>query len=299
MTSGRPRSRRLRYRPPLAMTPLLGFLGARAIPRVESFDGVTFRRSLRAPDGTAAVLEVTPASNGDHVMLRIHADDATHRPDVTAAARRLLDLDADPVAIDRVLATDATMRPLVRATRGIRLPGAVDGFEMAVRAVLGQQVSVQAARTFAGRIAEAAGTPLRDPIREVTHLFPDPNQMIDADLRSIGLTGARAATVRRLAELVAGGRLDLSGTADTQETVDALLAVPGIGRWTAAYIAMRVLRDADAFPADDLGVRLGFQALGLPSTPTAIRDRAERWRPWRAYAVMHLWNTDRRDGREG
>jgi AraC family transcriptional regulator of adaptative response / DNA-3-methyladenine glycosylase II len=281
------------------MAPLLGFLGERAIPRVESFDGTTFRRSLRAADGTASVIELTPATAGDHVMLRIHADGATHRPDVTAAARRLLDLDADPAAIDRVLATDATLRPLVRATPGIRLPGAVDGFEMAVRAVLGQQVSVQAARTFAGRIAEATGTPLRDPIHNVTHLFPGPSQVLEADLRSIGLTGARAATVRRLAELAVAEQLDLSGTADTQETVDALLTVPGIGRWTAAYIAMRVLRDADAFPADDLGVRLGFQALGLPSTPAAIRDRAERWRPWRAYAVMHLWNADRRDGRAG
>jgi AraC family transcriptional regulator of adaptative response / DNA-3-methyladenine glycosylase II len=297
--SERPRSRRLRFRPPLAVAPLIGFLGERAIPGVESFDGVTFRRSLRAVDGTPAVLELTPSGVGDHVLLRIHADGAGDLPDVIAAARRLLDLDTDPIAIDRALASDRALRSLVRATPGIRLPGAVDGFEMAIRAVLGQQVSVRAARTFAGRIAEAAGTRLTNPIEDVTHLFPAPPQMIDADLRSVGLTGARAATVRRLAELVSAGRLDLSGATGARETVEELLAVPGIGRWTAAYIAMRVLRDPDAFPAEDLGVRLGFDALGLPSTPAAIRAHAERWRPWRAYAVMHLWNAGRPARRPG
>ena len=139
----------------------------------------------------------------------------------------------------------------------------------------------------------SAGTPLRVPVQDVSHLFPTPHQVIDSDLRSVGLTGAREATVRRLADLVASEQLDLSDAADKRETEEKLLAVPGIGRWTASYVAMRALRDADAFPADDLGVRLGFEALGLPSTPPAIRERAERWRPWRAYAVMHLWNAER------
>ena len=293
VTSGRARQRRLRYRPPLAMAPLTRFLGDRAIPGVESFDGISFRRSIRTEDGVPAVLVLTPARADDHVALRIRAGEASRLNDATEAARRLLDLDADPAAIDGVLASDPALRPLVRATPGIRRPGAVDGFEMAVRAVLGQQVSVRAARTFAGRIATTAGTRLGEPVGDVTHLFPTPDQMIEADLRSVGLTGARAATVRRLSELVATGRLDLSGTADMRETVDALLAVPGIGRWTASYVAMRALRDGDAFPVEDLGVRLGFEALGLPATPAAIRDRAERWRPWRAYAVMHLWHADR------
>jgi AraC family transcriptional regulator, regulatory protein of adaptative response / DNA-3-methyladenine glycosylase II len=293
MKSGPPRSRRLRYRPPLAMAPLMRFLGDRALPGVESFDGRTFRRAIRAGGGPATVLELTPSRSGHHVTLRVGSDGTEDRAYQTETARRLLDLDADPMSIDGVLAADPVLRPLVRATPGIRLPGAVDGFEMTVRAVLGQQVSVRAARTFAGRIVAAAGTPLEDPAEEVTHLFPTPRQMIDADLRSVGLTGARGATVRRLAELVDAGRLDLTDTADAGETTQGLLDVPGIGWWTAAYVAMRVLRDPDAFPVEDLGVRLGFEALGLPSTPAAIRDHAERWRPWRAYAVMHLWNADR------
>jgi AraC family transcriptional regulator, regulatory protein of adaptative response / DNA-3-methyladenine glycosylase II len=290
---GPARSRRLRYRPPLAMGPLLHFLGERALPGVESFDGVTFRRSIRRGDERASVLELTPGRAGDHVMLRVYSDAASGPADLTEAARRLLDLDADPVSIDGLLGTDPVLRRLVRTTPGIRLPGAVDGFEMAVRAVLGQQVSVRAARTFAGRIVVAAGSRLNDPVREITHLFPTPRQMVDADLGSVGLTGARAATVRRLAELVAAGRLDLSGGANAEGTTQGLLAIPGIGRWTAAYVAMRVLHDGDAFPVEDLGVRLGFEALGLPSTPAAIRGYAERWRPWRAYAVMHLWNANR------
>jgi AraC family transcriptional regulator of adaptative response / DNA-3-methyladenine glycosylase II len=285
------RSRRLRYRPPLATATLMRFLAERALPGVESFDGTTLRRSARTGNG-AAVLELTPDRAGGHVALRVRMDGPSDPSDLARVARRLLDLDADPAAVDGVLASDPALRPLVRATPGIRLPGAVDGFEMAVRAVLGQQVSVRAARTFAGRIAMSAGTPLLRPIAGVTHLFPTPDQLMGADLSSVGLTGARAATVRRLAELVGTERLDLSGSADAEATIGELLAVRGIGRWTAAYVAMRVLRDRDAIPVDDLGVRLGFEALGLPSTPAAIRHHAERWRPWRAYAVMHLWNAD-------
>ena len=177
-------------------------------------------------------------------------------------------------------------------------PGAADGFELAVRAILGQQVSVRAARTFAGRIVEASGTPLERPVDGVTHLFPTAGQLAESSLGSLGLTTARAATLQRVAELVAAGELDLSGATDHAATAGRLLAVPGIGPWTVAYVSMRALRDPDAFPVGDLGVRLGFEALGLPSAPAAMREHAERWRPWRAYAVMHLWNGGHR-GRDG
>jgi AraC family transcriptional regulator, regulatory protein of adaptative response / DNA-3-methyladenine glycosylase II len=281
--------RRLRFRAPLAMDPLMRFLGDRAIPGVESFDGSTFRRSLRPTNGRPVVMDLTPQLERTEVVLRVSTADTREPSAAVETARRLLDLDAEPAVIDAVLAADAALEPLVHATPGIRLPGTVDGFELAVRAILGQQVSVQAARTFAGRITEASGTPLERPLDGVTHLFPTAEQLAATALGSLGLTSVRAATLRRVAELVAAGELDLSGTADREATAERLLAVPGIGPWTVAYISMRALRDPDAFPVGDLGLRRGFEALGLPATHAAMREHAERWRPWRAYAVMHLW----------
>jgi AraC family transcriptional regulator, regulatory protein of adaptative response / DNA-3-methyladenine glycosylase II len=282
--------RRLPFLPPLAMDPLMRFLGERAIPGVESFDGTTFHRSVRTRDGRPAVIGLTPVTGRHQVRLRISADDVRSPAVIVATARRLLDLEADPAAIDAALAKDRALRPLVRATPGIRLPGTADGFELVVRAILGQQVSVRAARTFAGRIVEASGTPLERAAGAVTHLFPTPEQLAGSPLRSLGITTARAATLHAVAALVAAGELDLSGASDREATAERLLAVPGIGPWTVAYVCMRALREPDAFPVGDLGVRLGFEALGLPSSPAAMRAHAERWRPWRAYAVMHLWN---------
>lgn len=266
------------------------FLGDRAIPGVETFDGRTFRRTMRTPDDRARVIGLTLEPAGNRVTLDTQDVGATEIGWVERAACRLLDLDADPAVVDATLAADPALRPLVRATPGIRVPGAIDGFEIAVRAVLGQQISVRAARTFAGRIAAAAGTALDHPDGGITHLFPSAEQIASSCLDGLGLTSARTATLQRLAELVADGTLDLSGSADRAPTLDTLLAIKGIGPWTAAYVVMRALRYPDAFPAGDLGVRLGFEMLGLSSTPAAILERAERWRPWRAYAVMHLWN---------
>ena len=265
--------RRLSYRSPLAVDPLMRFLGDRAIPCVESFDGTTFRRAVRTPDGRPAVIGLTPRPGRNEVMLRVEGDEVQEVSALVPLARRLFDLDADPTTIDTALSEDPVLEPLVRAMPGLRLPGAIDGFELAVRAVLGQQVSVRAARTFAGRIAEASGTPLERPVDAVTHLFPTPEQLAESSLGSLGLTKTRSE-------------------ANREGTVARLLAVPGIGPWTVAYVSMRALRDPDAFPVGDLGVRLGFEALGLPSEPAAMRRRAERWRPWRAYAVMHLWNAE-------
>ncbi|MGZ8651042.1 MAG: DNA-3-methyladenine glycosylase family protein [Actinomycetota bacterium] len=285
---------KLRYGPPLAMAPLMRFLGDRAIPGVESFDGATFRRAVRTPDGGPAVIGLTPRPRRNEVMLRVVADDLGEPSALAPMARRLFDLDADPTAIDDALSADPELRPLVRATPGIRLPGATDGFELAVRAILGQQVSVRTARTFAGRIVETGGTPLERPVDGITHLFPTAEQLAGSSLGSLGLTKARSATLQRMAELVAAGELDLSGDAAREATAERLLAVPGIGPWTVAYVSMRALRDPNAFPVGDLGVRMGFETLGLPSAQAAMRKHAERWRPWRAYAVMHLWNAGHR-----
>jgi AraC family transcriptional regulator of adaptative response / DNA-3-methyladenine glycosylase II len=282
--------RRLSYRAPLAMDPLMRFLGDRAIPGVESFDGGTFRRSVRMPDGRPAVIGITPRPHNEEVMLRAAAEELGDAAALIPTARRLFDLDADPTEIDSALSADLALRPLVRATPGIRLPGAIDGFELAVRAILGQQISVRAARTFAGRIAETVGTPLERPVDGITHLFPTPEQLARTSLGSLGLTRARGATLQRVAELAAAGELDLTEGTHRVATAERLLEVPGIGPWTVAYISMRALGDPDAFPVGDLGVRLGFESLGLASSPDAMRAHAERWRPWRAYAVMHLWS---------
>ena len=232
---------------------------------------------------------------GNFVTLDVTVDEVPDLTGVVQTARRLLDLDADPASIDAALSADPTLGPLVRAVPGIRLPGSVDGFELAVRAIVGQQVSVRAARTLAGRIVAATGSRLEGSPRDdgITHLFPAPEQLAPQPLVSIGLTPGRASTIRQLAEMVATDKLDLSGASDTGATLETLQRIPGVGPWTAAYIAMRALREPDAFPASDLGVRVAFERLGLPATPAAIRERGERWHPWRGYAVMHLWNAER------
>ncbi len=290
---------RLGYRRPYAAEPLLRFVGDRAIPGVETFDGTTLRRSIRARDGGAVLIGLTPDPDGPYVTLEVSLAEPTEFAGVVQAARRLLDLDADPVTIDGWLARDPALRRSVRTLPGLRLPGAVDGFELAVRAILGQQISVRGARTMAGRLVTQAGTSLGPQERAggITHLFPTAEQVATASFDGIGLTGRRAATLRQLSELVAGGDLDLSGHGDPEVALDKLLAIPGVGGWTASYVAMRALRDPDAFPATDLGIRAGMTATGLPTTPAAVEERAERWRPWRGYAAMHLWQMASTGGR--
>src|SRR3954453_2455580 len=221
-------------------------------------------------------------------MARVHGDDVGHVADLVARCRRLLALDADPVAVDDVLSADPLLAPLVSRRPGIRVPGTVDAFELAVRAVLGQQVSVGAARTFAARLVAQCGKPLDAPRGSLTHSFPTAETLADHPLDGVGLTGSRAASLRALADAVASGRVSLDATADREQARAALLALPGIGPWTGEYIAMRALRDPDAFPATDLVLR---RALGTSTV------RAESWRPWRAYAAMHLWqSSDPRSG---
>jgi AraC family transcriptional regulator, regulatory protein of adaptative response / DNA-3-methyladenine glycosylase II len=279
---------RLRYRPPLPVDPLLGWFGLRALPGVETVsaavDGVEYRRTVRLPHaGGRIALRV----EADHVAVQLRLGDLR---DVTAAVRRcreLLDLDADPDAVAADLGQDPLLGPLVATRPGLRVPGCADGFELAVRAVLGQQVSIAAARTFGGRLVGRWGEPLPEQDGELTHLFPTPDALAGADLESIGLTRARARTIRALAEGVAEGRLCVDRHADRDEAVARLLEVPGIGPWTAGYVAMRALGDPDAFPASDLGLREAAERLGL--APAGLADTAARWCPWRSYAAVHLW----------
>ena len=281
--TGRRLSIALPCRAPFDVEGLLGFLGDRAIPGVEEARGSTFSRSLWTAHGAA---DIDLTAEVDRVRFDIGFEDVRSLRSVVRIARTLFDLDVDPGPVARTLERDPVLRPLVLAHPGIRLPGAADGFELAVRAVVGQQVSVAAARTMLGRIAARFGTPLDGaiPLR-----FPSAEALADVPLEELGIIGRRASAIRRVATMVVAGELDLSGSQDPDETVGRLIELDGVGPWTAEYIRMRALRDPDAFVAGDLGVRHAFARMGLDTRPRAILARAEAWRPWRAYATMLLW----------
>jgi AraC family transcriptional regulator, regulatory protein of adaptative response / DNA-3-methyladenine glycosylase II len=279
---------RLRHRAPLDVAALLAFLGARAVPGVESWNPAgngTYRRALALPHGPGvAALAPGDPRGGDHVRCELRLSDLRDLVAAVQRCRRLLDLDADPVAVDDALAADSLLAPLVRKAPGRRVPGAVDGAELAVRAVLGQQVSVAGARTLAGRLTAALGEALPEALADdvLTHAFPSADALAAADPAELPLTRARAHALGVLCGAVAEGSLALDPGADRDATRERLLTLPGIGPWTAEYVAMRALGDPDAFPATDLGVRKALERLGPRADP-------ERWRPWRAYALQHLW----------
>lgn len=281
----------LGYRAPLDWPRLFGFLRARAITGVERVDGEHYQRTVSLACGARSArrvfgwlsLRAGESATGQSVArVNMSASLAPVKSLVATRLRALFDLDC-PIA-----EVDAALGPLARARPGLRLPGAFDGFELAVRAVLGQQISVKAARTLAGRFAERYGEPLATPIPGLARAFPDATRIagdsVDA-IAGLGMIASRARTILAIARASAGGGLSLTPDADTRRTVEALRALPGIGEWTAAYIAMRALGDGDAFPAGDLVVR---RALGL-TRPREVIDRARVWCPWRGYAVMHLW----------
>jgi len=235
---------------------------------------------------------VALAPRPDHIACRLALSDPRDLTVAISRCRRLLDLDADPVAVDEQLRADPALAPLVDKAPGRRVPRTVDEAEFAVRAVLGQQVSTAAARTHAARLVTAHGTPVDDPEGGLTHLFPAPEELAALDPDALAMPRTRRTTLTTLVRRLADGDLRLGADSDWPETRAALLALPGFGPWTADVIAMRALGDPDAFLPTDLGVRRAAQALGLPSTPSALTTRAAAWRPWRAYAVQYLWATD-------
>ena len=278
-------SLRLALKTPFNQENLISFLGSHVIGGVELFSGTTYARVARFSSG-AAVVEVSFATDADAVILRPRVIEGEPIADIVEAVRSLYDLSADSAVIDGVLATDKLLRPSVKRRPGLRVPGAFDPFEVAVRTVIGQQVSVAGANTITGRVVQRLGAPIETEYPGLTHEFPTPDVLAAGDLAGLGLTGARIETIGRLAQAALDGQIQL-GRASSAETLSAqLLALKGIGPWTASYISMRVPRDPDAFPGGDLGVKKAFAALGGTGD---VQTWSQRWSPWRSYAVMHLW----------
>jgi AraC family transcriptional regulator, regulatory protein of adaptative response / DNA-3-methyladenine glycosylase II len=279
---------RLPFRRPLTPDNLFGHLAATAVPGVEEWRGGAYRRTLRLPHG-AGIVALRPGP--DHIACRLWLTDWRDLAQAISRCRRMLDLDADPLAVDTLLSADPVLAPLVAKAPGRRVPGVVDGAEFAVRAVLGQQISTAAARTHAGRLVRAYGDPVADPAGGLTHLFPSPQALAGHDPAELAMPQTRRDTLGALVRALAAGDLDLDVGSDWQAARARLGALPGFGPWTVESIAMRALGDPDAFLPTDLGVRYAARELGLPSTPAALTARAAAWRPWRAYAVQYLWAT--------
>ncbi|MGH2832765.1 MAG: AlkA N-terminal domain-containing protein [Solirubrobacteraceae bacterium] len=277
-------SLRLAFRKPLSPQNLFGHLAATAIPGVEEVRDGVYRRTLRLPHGPG-VVELVPTL--EHINCQVTLHDLRDLTTAIARCRWLLDLDADPHAIDELLARDPQLRPVIERARGRRVPRCVDGAEMAIRAVLGQQISTAAARTYAGRIATARGEEVEDHRGGLSRLFPTPTAIEGLELAMP--TQRRRSLAALLAEL-SSERLSLDPGCDRAESLAALERLPGFGPWTTQIIAMRALGDPDAFPSTDLGVRRGAEALGLAHTQAAMTAHSQGWRPWRAYAVQYLWS---------
>jgi len=299
---------KLGYRPPYDWDAMLAFLRARAIPGVEAVSPGRYARTIAIGTGRGAIA-VEPA-DGSCLKVTVMFPELRQLPAIIARVRRVFDLAADPVAIGAHLGSDPALAPLVAARPGLRVPGAWDGFELAVRAILGQQITVSAATLLAGRLVACYGEPLPAIAQQagLTHVFPTPARLAGEDLAAIGMPRARRAALCALAAAVVADPLLLGTRRSLEEGIAQLRALPGVGEWTAQYIAMRELREPDAFPAADIGLlramadrggadrggadRGGADRGGARPSPAALLAHAERWRPWRAYAALHLWASE-------
>jgi AraC family transcriptional regulator, regulatory protein of adaptative response / DNA-3-methyladenine glycosylase II len=282
---------RLAYRPPYDWPAILSFLAMRAIPGVETVADGRYARTIAIGD-EQGLLAVEPG-DGDWLRATIRFRQLHALPTIIARIRRVFDLAADPVAIGEQLGEDPILAPLVKARPGLRVPGAWDGFELAVRAILGQQITVAAATGLAGKLVRAHGQALRDDLADVaglTHVFARAERLAGVDLAALGMPRARATALSSLAAAVVADPLIFGPRRRLDEAIAQLRSLSGIGEWTAQYIAMRELREPDAFPTGDIGLlRAMADADGRRPTPAELLARAERWRPWRAYAALHLW----------
>lgn len=279
-------SLRLPVRAPFAFEGLFGHLAASAVPGVEEVRDGAYRRTLRLPRGNG-IVSLTP--HPDHVRCHLVVDDFRDLAAAIARCRRLLDLDADPEAVVDALSADDRLAALVAKAPGQRIPRCVDEHELALRVVLGQQVSMAAARTHAGRVAAAYGQSVDDPEGQLTHVFPSVAELSEIDPRHLAFPKARQRSLGALVTVLAEGTVVLDPGCDWNAARERLLALPGIGPWSAEMIAMRGLGDPDAFPVTDLGVITAAEQTGLPTAPRLLADHSDRWRPWRSYATQHLW----------
>jgi AraC family transcriptional regulator of adaptative response / DNA-3-methyladenine glycosylase II len=292
----------LPYRPPFDFAHLLRFFAGRAIPGVEVVHGGGYLRSVTI-DGASSVIELRHGDGDGNVLLTVHGAGTRSLLPIIQRVRGIFDLDASPDDIARVLSRDKHLLPLLRKQPGIRVPGVWDGFELTVRAILGQQISVAAATTLSGRLARRYGAPLSTAVPNLpdgvapTLVFPRAEKLLRARLGDLGIINSRAETIRRVAKHVAEGSIDFDPSQDIDEFCRSLVAIKGIGEWTAQYVAMRALKDPDAFPHSDLGLLRAFDSPSRERLkPAALKSRAEAWRPWRAYAALLLWSSDSNSG---
>ncbi|TDQ83273.1 DNA-3-methyladenine glycosylase II [Dongia mobilis] len=284
----------LRYRPPYDWAAMLAFLRARAIPGLELVTGQSYSRAVRIGGGAGTVtIDHRPAQAS--LRARIRFPDLTALPAIVRRIRRVFDLDADVVMIGAHLAQDPLLTPLIAARPGLRVPGGWDGFELAIRAILGQQVTIAAARKLAAQLVGLCGSDLPPELRmgDLARCFPTPEQLLAADLSSLGMPGARRQTLGAMAAAATADADLFRPMSSLEETVARLCRIRGIGDWSAHYIALRVIRESDAFPASDVGLLRGATPPGgQRPTPQALLAMSARWRPWRAYAAQHLWAAD-------
>nr|WP_127880960.1 DNA-3-methyladenine glycosylase [Pseudomonas carnis] len=281
---------RLAYQPPYDWASMLEFLSARAITGLETVVAGVYRRSISVA-GRHGWVSVEPGA-GDWLEVTVDFPEPAAMPEIERRLRRMFDLDAVPEVINAQLAQDPLMAQLVAARPGLRLPGTWDGLELAIRAVLGQQITLVAAIRLAGKLVAQYGQPLQTPHAGITHLFPTPEVLAAADLTTLGMPKARGRTLSGVAQALLDDPQLFEPKASLQDGVARLVALPGIGEWTAQYIAMRQLREADAFASGDIGLINALAALeGGPVSARQLLARAEAWRPLRAYAAQHLWTT--------
>ena len=284
---------RLPYRRPFDWHAFLDFFAARATPGVEFVSGDTYWRTITSNDDHG-VVQISPDRRDGYLSLTLHCVDTSALFETVQTAREVFDLDAPVSEIGSALSSDRTLKALLRKNPGVRVPGAWDGFEITIRTILGQQISVKAATTIAGRIAEKYGARLELPGSTIEcglcRIFPTPERLMRARLNNIGLVRSRAETIRRVSAAVVSGALQFDVAQDPQQFCESLTSIKGIGDWTAQYVAMRALKNPDAFPGSDLGL---IKAIAYPArvTPRELIRRAEEWRPWRAYAALLLWGS--------
>lgn len=281
----------LHYYPPYDWPSVLDFLRRRAIPGIEIVAADCYKRSIQL-NGAQGTVAVEPFS-GNALRAIVQFPKISALPTIVARLRRIFDLAADPIAIAGHLAKDPTLAPLVKARPGLRVPGAWDGFELAIRAILGQQITVAAAVNLAGKLVAAHGERMADPSSGLTHIFPHPDVLATADLTILGMPRSRAASLSAVAVAAMAGAHLFDAGRDLNKAVEQLRLIRGIGEWTAQYIALRQLREPDAFPAADIGLmRAMTKQEGRSYSSSELLDRANTWRPWRAYAAQHLWSSN-------